>query len=271
MFRSRRNLLPPRLRARRRHALLIRGVLAVFLILGAFTGAVALSRVDSLSVVAVNVRGASTVPVSDIESLVRDELSGNRLFLFPRSNIALYPKREIAAAVSALSPRIRSVSVARDDARAIGITVAERTPHALWCGNSPAVAEPCYFLDETGVIFAESPEFSGDVFFRYFGPVEGGPAGAAFLPGEFPELDFFTRSVQEAEVKAVSLSVLDGPDAELTLSDGTRILFNRTHDLSGVLQNLSSVLGADIFRSQGALALDYVDLRFGNKVFYKFK
>ncbi len=270
------NFRSARLRERRRRALLVRGGIAFAAVAVLFGGSVWVARLPSLSVSAVTVRGAVTVPVADIERTVAGQIAGAYLALFPKSNAALLPRDEVAAAILAAFPRIRSVDVARDNLNGLTITVDERTPYALWCG----VAHPagggdptgCYFLDDSGYIFTGAPDFSGDVFFRYFGPAPEEPINANFLtPGEFTELDLFARSARDVGVKPVSLAVLDAPDAELHLEGGSRILFNRTGNLSDVLQNLKSVLESDVFRTRGSLTLDYVDLRFGNKIFYKFK
>ncbi len=277
MFNDRaRSLRPARLRARRRRALLVRGGIALAAVLALLGGSVWAARLPALAVSTVTVRGAVTVPVADIEQAVSRELAGAYLALYPKSNVLTLPTHEVASALLAAFPRIRSVDVSRSSRNALDITVDERTPYALWCGAKRSLSggDPtgCYFLDDSGRVFTEAPDFSGDVFFRYFGPIEGDPINATFLaPGEFTELDLFVRSARDVGVKPVSLAVLDAPDAALHLSNGSKILFNRTGNLSDVLQNLKSVLESDVFRSQGGLALDYVDLRFGNKIFYKFK
>lgn len=273
---SRAHLLrPARLRARRRRALFVRGALTFAVALVLFGGSVWAARFPPLAVSGVSVLGAHTIPVADIERTVSDQMSGAYLALFPKSNTVLVPTDAIAAAILTAFPRIRSVDIARPGLNSLAISVHERSPYALWCGASRAASHDptgCYFLDDSGRVFTEAPDFSGDVFFRYFGVIPGDPINATFLaPGEFEELDLFVRSTRDMGVRPVALAVLGGPDAELFLEDGSRILFNRTGNLSEVLENLKSVLESDVFRERGTLALDYVDLRFGNKIFYKFR
>jgi hypothetical protein len=239
-----------------------------------FGGSVWVARLPALVVSTVNVRGAVTIPAADVERAVTDQISGAYLALYPKSNRVLLPTHEVATALLAAFPRVRSVEVTQA-AQTVDVVLSERSPYALWCGEKRVGSgDPtdCFFLDDSGYVFTEAPDFSGDVFFRYFGTINGGPVGSLFLaPGEFEELDLFVRSAHDVGVKPVSLAVLDAPDAALHLSNGSKILFNRTGNLSDVLQNLKSVLESDVFRSQGTLKLDYLDLRFGNKIFYKFK
>ena len=270
------NFRSAHLRERRRRALLVRGGVAFIVVAALLGGSVWVARLPSLSVSTVAVRGAVTVPVADIERTAREQIAGAYLALFPKSNAALLPRDEVATAILTAFPRIRSVDVARDNLNGLTITVDERTPYALWCGTArPADGgDPtgCYFLDDSGYIFTSAPDFSGDVFFRYFGSALEEPINANFLtPGEFAELDLFVRSARDVGVKPVSLAVLDAPDAELHLEGGSKVIFNRQVNLSDVLQNLKSVLESDVFRARGALEFEYIDLRFGNKIFYKFK
>ena len=73
-------------------------------------------------------------------------------------------------------------------------------------------------------------------------------------------------------LKPVWLLTKNDGDMELVLEGGSRILFSRSEDLRKALENLQALLSENVLgvpKEQLSLSLDYIDLRFGNKIFYK--
>jgi len=58
---------------------------------------------------------------------------------------------------------------------------------------------------------------------------------------------------------------------ELYIDDGSKILFARKQRSSEVLDNLKVVLKSETFKNEDAGNIEYIDLRFGNKVYFKLK
>jgi len=292
MFRKRSALRSGKLAKQRRRARYIKVAAALLVIAGAIVGvAYGLSR-PSVTIKDVAIHGAEVLSPGDIEALVWQELSGHYFFLFPRRSVFIYPRHSAKTTVLDAYERVREIDILREGLQKIVVTVAERQPFATWCrdiveavdvediattteeavGESKGSAEKCYFLDESGYIFAAAPQFTGDVYFRYYGSVEvDDPIGEYYVNEEyFRQLSFFLSALQGLDVRGTSLRVA-GEDYEMRLSEGGSLLFGRDQDLTNVLNNLETVLLSDIFEEKGLADLEYVDLRFGNKVYYKFK
>ena len=62
-------------------------------------------------------------------------------------------------------------------------------------------------------------------------------------------------------------------DYEIAIEGGGRIIVNPAKDLAVALENLRVLLTqSELSKNQDfPLALDYIDLRYGNKVFYKLR
>lgn len=269
---------------RRRRAFLLRGALALAAAVAIGGALSAITRADALSIGTIEVKGAATVSAEEVKSLATEFLAGKYAYLFPKASALLYPAAALEGAIVARFPRVAAADARLLSPTALSISLTERTPHALLCSPRPEgegeegkeptePATPCYFLDETGFVFSKAPEFSGTPFFRYesWASAED-PVGTFFLPAErFRELDFFVASVRSAGTDPVSLALLPEGDVSLALSGGARILFSEAQDLAEVFENLQAVLSSEVVKEQGVLSLDYLDLRFGNKVFYKFK
>ena len=248
-------------------------VISVFVLL--VVGSAYLLKRPEVTIKNIILDGNKTVSTEILESFVKEKLLGNYLFIFPRSSIFIYPRRIIEENIPLKFKKIKTTKVTFNNFDSITVTVKERIPKALWCGENRlegAIPE-CFFLDEKGFLYTQSPSFTGDVNFRFYGPLgEGSSIGQQFLPEKkFQEISFFLQSLQESDIQAVELAIGDERDYELYLENGTQVLFSQDEELSMVLDNLQSTLLSDTFKEHGEVRIDYIDLRFGNKVYYKFK
>ena len=116
--------------------------------------------------------------------------------------------------------------------------------------------------------------FSGNVYIRFYGTLLGDDTdiiGKKFLAQDiFKELDTFINAISD---KVFSLSQLiknEDQDYELYLKDGGKIIFSLEDGVGKSLSNLFSALETDPLKtnlSNKPKELEYIDLRFGNKVF----
>lgn len=233
-------------------------------------------RLEQVNIQNVVITGNQAILASSLETIVRNNLEGTYMYVVPRSNALFYPQKNIEQEALAISPRIEQIGIFLDGLQTLQLTVKERETFALWCGgtatSSVSQSGNCYYLDEYGFIFAEAPDFSGNIFFKYFGELGKDPIGSQYMMREeFRGLNLFFESFQGLTVEPVSLTKLEDQDFEIGLRDGSRIIFSTKENLATLLDNLESVFGSEALlpRDDGQV-LDYVDLRFGNKVFYKF-
>ena len=166
------------------------------------------------------------------------------------------------------------------------ITVTEERGSALWCGTSVSPVDytaQCYFTDDTGTIIDLAPSYSGNVYPRFFGgtlsgPSAGQPLGDTFLPeASYAKLLAFDQSVTELgfSIKAIILGT-DGHDT-FALDEGggntAELRFKDGDDYTTLIANLKAALSKSELSDQLAkdkANLEYFDLRFTNKVYYKF-
>jgi hypothetical protein len=140
-------------------------------------------------------------------------------------------------------------------------------------------------MDTEGYIFDVAPYFSGDVYFKFFGKTSGdaanpgSPLGLYFLPINFEQFMSFKENIIKMGVKPSALVIKDGDEAELYLSargaliDAPKILFKFDTDFNTLAENLQAALTTEPLQSDFVkkyASLLYLDLRFDNKVYYKF-
>ncbi len=264
-----------RLKARRRQRrrlvlLMFSGLLLVFLV-----GAVALTHFSAIRIAHIEVSGAETIASSTIATQVREGLRGAYAYVIPRDNIFFYPKQELDSELLAMHPTLASVDVHAVDFNTVAVVVAERSPRALWCSEN----NECYYMDENGVVYAPAPTFSTPIYTEYRGSASGDVLPKQFLnSADFQALsalvDAIAQKVSTATSSAEQLQnvVVDSNrDVVMQFSDNFAIKF-ALHDQAGdIFERFTLALTADVVRAHSLSDFEYIDLRFGQKLYYRLK
>lgn len=233
-----------------------------------------LLRISPFLVSSIIVEGNSVTSYEDVASIVKKNLEGYYMFIFPKSNALLYPKKSITKDLLLNIPRLNNVKVSLINPKSLKIEIEERQPTGLYCLDVKVLSEGCYYIDNEGYIYSKAPSFSGDVYFVYSAePVIEEPLGKSFLTlEEFKKLPPFINLIKQIGVSLHSLTATTN-EYYLILTGGGRIIINKQDDLKVVVENLESFLKDHAITTVPNFLEDvsYIDMRFGNKVFYKLK
>lgn len=272
--------------------------LSIFLIISFFY----VLHLDTFRVKEVIILGNSAVEASAIKTNVEKNISGSFLFLIPKNISFILNKEKIGMKVLAEFSNISQVEVDLEGFSKLIVKVKEREQKLVWCNISTKneevenKKETCWYTDKTGVIFGRAPTFSDGIILKLSGLVEINDSllGTRVLPAEdFTKLlhyeESLTKVVQASgigpfkvssltledygDVRLVFIGGVNSQSASTTLPSSWSLLFNRDQSLSDLIKNFSTVVSAPEFESDLVenKNLDYLDLRFGKKVFYKFK
>ncbi len=228
-----------------------------------------------LRITHVSVSGENVIPQASIEEVANDNIAGKYVGLFSKANIFLYPKGKIENDLKMLYPTLGSTDIHALDFHTISVTVAERTPHALWCGNGNATSsEGCVLLDDSGLAYAYAPEYSGHVYETYIGALPEGPLPKQFLtPALFHSLsalvETFAKKIAPDGITTVTID--EHNDVRIAASGGYDILFALGDSGGDIFQRFTLTLTAAPFTTHKLSEFQYIDLRFGDKVYYKLK
>ena len=227
-----------------------------------------ISYLPQYSLTTIRVTGAKELSPELVETFVESRLfDGSRPFLSPY-NIFLYPRAELERSITEYFPRIRTARISKETllSQEIIVTIEERAPFARWC------ADACYFMDKDGFIFTQETASSTPPATRYVftGALSeaNSPLGQTFLAGTFPELVIFLRQLESANFSPSKISVENTKDFSVSFMRGFELRASFESDLKEVVRNLELVLSSDTLRGKEG-ALEYIDLRFGNRVYYK--
>ncbi len=253
------------------------------------TGALAyFSSYSRVSINRIVVSGTRIINPRDVESQVRSDMTGKYLRLFNRSNSLIYPIKKIRTDLLATFPRIETLSIYRDSLTTLHIAITERSGSYLYCGatvpEAPAdIGENCYFINSDGYIFDKAPYFSGNVYFKYYMQIEGKDSSNTLgsqmtRPEDFHLLLQFVDGITSLGFKPTYLVIDESGVGTLYLAHtdvatSPQIIFKSRDDLKVILDNLRVSMAKPEFANEinGKYnTLLYIDLRFDNKVVYKF-
>lgn len=247
------------------------------------------SSVPFLTINEVRVEGNRVTSERDIARVVAQQLDGNYLYLFSKSNTLLYPKDTIRQTLLEEFPRFESVKISRNSLTTVNVVVEERVGEYLWCGFTVADitidTNTCYFIDTEGYIFGIAPYFSGGAYLKFFG-AEILHEGETIIGAHVTNSERFISLIRMLDgVKRLGFD----PESLVIEKDGVykiilakvstaqqtqaHIMFNDKTPVSTLLENLEAALQAVQFKNsldESPQTLFYIDLRFENKVYYKF-
>ena len=259
-------------RRRRRRAIILWGSgLLVLVMCGVL---VWLANASFLRITAVTVSEVKTVAAAAIEGEVQNEIKGYYFNIFRKDNIFLYPKERIKQKILAGHSTLKHVEVRAENFSTIHISALDREPRALWCGEHIATSTSCLLLDEDGIAYAEAPEFSDNPYKKYFGGVPGQQ-----WPWQFLDSNFF-RSLaalvdaiaqHQAGEKIASVLVDSKGDVRLSFENSFTLLFVLKDDGGEVFERFTLALTAEPFKNHTLTEFEYLDLRFGDKLYYKLR
>lgn len=223
------------------------------------------TRIQSLTIKTVTASGGQTIDVAKVEAVALQQLEGTYIGLIPRTFVWLYPRSDIEQSLQ-LIERLHNIKIKRVDGTGLKITFDEYIPRALWC--SAVEENHCAFVDTNGFAFAPAPELTGGSFIRFVEIGEEYSIDVFMLPTpEFEQLlatvdllatdGWFVSTVEFDQAGDAFLRVVEGGELKITLSQTPE----------ETVDNLRTVLTADEFSHIAPGNFQYIDLRFGNKVF----
>lgn len=261
-----------RLKARRRKRRLVTAALWALMLVVVVGGVVGLTYLPHWRVAKVTVAGVEGAEAKKVEQQVRAALQGRYFLVVPRDNVLFYPYTEIVGELVGKNPTFASVEVRATSLRALEVQVVEREPVALWCGTARVVAEPCLLLDERGIAYEPAPQFGGVVYTEYYGAAPGSLPRQYLNEEAYRSLRALVAALETAQgLQVASVEVDEARDARLRFANNFELIFSLDDGGGDVYERFALALGAEPFVGRALIDFEYLDLRFGDRLYYKLK
>jgi hypothetical protein len=243
-----------------------------------------LSAIPSLRVDAFSVEGNAVISTNKVIENAEAVLKRPFAFVVGRDVPFWVPQKEVAAMVYALDPHVKSVSVDGRFSRTLSVTITEESPSMLWCGTTvpdvPGAGDVCWFANERGTIYAEAPQYPSAPFLKFYttpAPIffdqyprsHEYPSGYAIADETtMTRLRLIADALPERGYAVSAVGVTLDADVVAFTAEGVRFLFSLSRDVTEDMRRLEALREALQVRGE-VTELSQVDLRFGEKVYYR--
>lgn len=240
-----------------------------------FTLSAWLSYRPAFRIGAIQIEGARAIDEKSVHTVLEAQLARRLLWKIDRNNALLYPRSGMRLAIMAIDTRIKSADLVVSD-KQLAVHLSEYSPALLWCPPESAAATAtttitagCYFADSVGHIFAPAPEYSGNPFLIFVTTRSDKNKNEILLQEEFVKINIFLHKLDDFFLTPRMVRQSGANDFTITTDQSWEIRWSSArnpeedaHNLALVLENLSK-------DHMSTSTLKSVDLRFGNKVFYR--
>lgn len=275
---------PPPRSFKKRVFIFAGAIIFLAILLGVFL----LLRHPRLQIHSIAILGTETIPEGEVQEMILEMLRDNFLFLFPRSSFFLFSGENISKNLLHRFPKIHKLSLQRQFPDILNIQIKERKLWAIACDTSGesdglsekyVVEEPsekdsnvtCVYVDTDGIAYENAPRSVGALITKMDIDGKDLKLGASILDAKFIErIEAIRRSLaQNLNLDIIGYEYFASLSKELAVvtSEGFSIHINHGDDIEQISSILKTLFDEEIKEKRSRL--DYIDARFGNKVFYK--
>lgn len=252
---------------KKRRKIIIRLIFAFLLLVAVCVFVIWSFYLDYFRIKNINIEENSFIEKEKIIENINNFISEKYFYLIPKNNILVISKKEIADYLLNNFFRIKSANVSKKLPDGLIIKIEERNPSALLCED-----KNCFFVDDSGYVFEESPFFSGDIFIKFIDQRNEGNFSVntkVLSEEEFRNLINFSELLSKDGIKVSGIILKNEGLYEFHTSEQWYILLSQRSNYKISFDNLKIALNEQIKEKRPEL--EYVDLRLQNKVFFKYR
>ncbi|MBI4714238.1 hypothetical protein HY771_03595 [Candidatus Uhrbacteria bacterium] len=218
---------------------------------------------SSLLVREINVKGRETISKTEIENTIREYMNESVFFIFTKQNRFLFNNEQLTKKLQEKFT-FREIKIEKNDNR-VDIQLIERTSYLIW-----QTSDSSFVVDLDGVIIrkAEAQDVSSLPLFVDRNNVEVQIGNVVLSSEEIFSVFRFQEYLRVQKILFVQTEFdrLAGKWTGILTEVGYRILLDATGDIEAQAERLDLVMREKV---KDVLSLEYIDLRFGDHVYYK--
>lgn len=223
----------------------------------------------------ISLEGVQVLSRDEIMSNIAESYSGKYMGILPKNNLLLFPEQLVMRNLGGRFRKISEIKVERKFPNIVKITIKERDALLVWCSGGP-----CYIIDENGYAYSgadfESPELQQNnlvvVTNTSAKPVD---LGQQVFKKDY--IDFINKARTDlAEEQGFDMSGECSTPSALAeevsckTKDNVGIFLSMGLPLGETMKTLALFLKKEL-PDNDRNKLEYLDLRFENRVYYKLK
>lgn len=218
---------------------------------------------DLFKIEKININGADLINKTELEQIVNEQINSWRFFVLPQKNLLLISKKKINEAISQRYG-LEKIEIKRGWKK-ITINIKEKINYLIVNDN-----EKLFFSDNQGIVIREISQEEAN---RYNQDLPTIKIKRELNIGDQAVSDKMVDFILQLNEKLKSLGIEisnyeSGGVTEVTFitKAGWQAHFDINNDFNISIENMKMVLNDKI---KDTTKLEYIDLRFGDKIYYK--
>lgn len=242
----------------------------LFLVVLLLCGLVYVSRLPKFQITETQISGLKFLETHDIQKHVDEQLSAYVLWFIPRSNIFLFSKKELNDDLYE-NPAISSVKISKNFFNTLEIEIEEHKKQSLYCIND--LNEECYYINQEGMVYGQVDEYvTPEQEIIFYVPYKKIELKDTLIETDLYKTVFnFIKSADQLQIKIGKVYLQEDGIIELKTRNGITLKTSIFDNFEKDFLNLTALFEKEILDQNSFENVEYIDLRFGNKVFYKNK
>ncbi len=224
---------------------------------------------DRFRIVDISIDGILSTSREDVDSYLAEWLEQKKFGIIPVRSYWTLSRGDLAAGLASAFPTIERVDISKEFPHALKIIIKE---YAGWGVLCHANAGGCFWIDRAGVAFEPAPDgFSGAIVPKITDERERSVVllERQLSPEMMRLITFFNeKASSDTRIQSVEFTIASADDTvRIKTRAGWELLVLEKADPEYIWKNLNTALAGDV--KDNISRLEYIDLRFGNKIFYK--
>lgn len=220
----------------------------------------------------VDVVGTERTSREDVR-MIADRIRMSNILLWSRNNFLLVPRSDIESTLRSELAWVTRAHVEVKGVSRLYVVIEEHVPAYMYCDQENT--EQCFFVDAEGLIFAQGLK-SRQKLVTFYGNKEGDSVGTfVTLRQNFEKIVSFIQGLSDNALSVEKVVLEDQGETHIVLENGTYIIIDIRENTEDMLGNFLLLLTEETVRNETREAFlsqtEYIDVRYGNKVFYKAK
>ncbi|MFT5281117.1 MAG: hypothetical protein ACI9AR_000574 [Flavobacteriaceae bacterium] len=223
----------------------------------------------------ISIIGVQALEEEDIQEYLQERMQERIFGTYSRGSALFFSEQYMEESLLEQFPRIERVMFVVNESK-VSVIITERG--SLYLGCFDRETDTCYFVDEKGFVFAESPYFSGTVFFRWYPNKHIQIEDTVSSFETFNSLTSLADRISEVNMTVYGLEFLEKTyrlyiDNPHKNKKAAYIEISKDFDEEQVMQYISKALATEDLSKRFVderEKLEYIDLRFESKIFYRF-
>lgn len=219
-------------------------------------------QINFLKIKKINLSGQNDLSLEEVQNFVLEQLSDSKFVFFEKTNYFLVPTDELNQRLLE-KYNLEEAKIEKKWPNTLEISIKERSSHFIWKKD-----DSIYLLDAKGLLNRQISVLD-DKYLLLDDRRDGRPEGNQIFTTE--EMNIINQiylnwmDLIANKAKLSKVTIYNDWNIDLNTQTGFYVKIDRAQDIQEQLNNLRAVLGEDIT----GVDIDYIDVRFGDKVYFK--